>query len=132
MRGICITSIWRTTGLIGVSRACSRDGCFTACARWDRQTASNVDLFVGISHHVRQRIWRTYRRPAKVIYPPVRVDHFTPQGQKDDFYVTVSRLVSYKRVDLIVAAFAAMPTRKLVVIGDGPELAAPRRTARRM
>ena len=57
--------------------------------QWDRQTANNVDLFIGISHHVRQRIWRTYRRPEKVIYPPVRVDHFTPQGQKDDFYVTV-------------------------------------------
>lgn len=90
---------------------------------WDRQTANNVDLFLANSDHVRRRIWRTYRRPARVLYPPVRVDRFKPQGQKDDFYVTVSRLVSYKRVDLIVAAFAAMPGRKLVVIGDGPELA---------
>ena len=91
---------------------------------WDRQTANNVDLFLANSHHVRQRIWRTYRRPARVLYPPVRVDDFKPQGQKDDYYVTVSRLVSYKRVDLIVDAFAAMPGRKLVVIGDGPELVA--------
>ena len=90
---------------------------------WDRQTANNVDLFLANSDHVRRRIWRTYRRPARVLYPPVRVDRFKPQGQKDDFYVTVSRLVSYKRVDLIVAAFAAMPGRTLVVIGDGPELA---------
>lgn len=93
---------------------------------WDRQTANNVDLFLANSRHVQQRIWRTYRRPAHVLYPPVRVDRFTPQSQKHDFYVTVSRLVTYKRVDLIVDAFAAMPGRKLVVIGDGPELAALR------
>ena len=90
---------------------------------WDRQTANNVDLFVGISHHVRQRIWRTYRRPALVIYPPVQVERFCLQEEKDDYYVTVSRLVSYKRIDLIVDAFARMPHRKLIVIGDGPDRA---------
>jgi glycosyltransferase involved in cell wall biosynthesis len=93
---------------------------------WDRQTPNNVDLFMAISHHVRERVWRTYRRPAKVVYPPVRTHELTVQPHKDDFYVTVSRLVSYKRVDMIVEAFRAMPSRKLVVIGDGPELAALR------
>lgn len=88
---------------------------------WDRQTANNVDLFLANSRHVQQRIWRAYRRPSRVLYPPVRIDSFTPQGSKEDFYVTVSRLVSYKRVDLIVDAFATMPKRKLMVIGDGPE-----------
>lgn len=97
---------------------------FHRLRQWDRQTANNVDLFLANSDHVRRRIWRTYRRPARVLYPPVRVDRFTPQGRKEDFYVTVSRLVSYKRVDLIVDAFASMPGRKLVVIGGGPELAA--------
>ncbi|AYQ27917.1 MULTISPECIES: glycosyltransferase [unclassified Polaromonas] len=91
---------------------------------WDRQTANNVDLFLANSRHVQQRIWRTYRRPSRVLYPPVRIDSFKVQEKKDDFYVTVSRLVSYKRVDLIVDAFVAMPSRHLVVIGDGPEASA--------
>lgn len=90
---------------------------------WDRQTSNNVDLFLANSRHVQQRIWRTYRRSSRVLYPPVRVADFKPQTRKEDFYLTVSRLVSYKRVDLIVDAFAAMPHRHLVVIGDGPEIA---------
>ncbi|MGH8759244.1 MAG: glycosyltransferase, partial [Burkholderiales bacterium] len=88
---------------------------------WDRQTANNVDLFLANSQHVQRRIWRTYRRPSRVLYPPVRIDSFKPQEKKENFYVTVSRLVSYKRVDLIVDAFVAMPDRHLIVIGDGPE-----------
>jgi glycosyltransferase involved in cell wall biosynthesis len=71
---------------------------------------------------VRDRIWRTYRRPALVIYPPVATQRFQLETVKEDFYVTVSRLVSYKRVDLMLEAFARMPARKLVVIGGGPEL----------
>jgi len=93
---------------------------------WDRQTANNVDLFLANSRHVQQRIWRTYRRPARVIYPPVRTTQFGMQASKEDFYVTVSRLVSYKRIELLVEAFRTMPSRKLVVIGDGPELPALR------
>ncbi|MFC5496699.1 glycosyltransferase [Caenimonas terrae] len=93
---------------------------------WDRQTANNVDLFLANSRHVQQRIWRTYRRRSRVLYPPVRTSSFTLQPVKEDFYVTVSRLVSYKRVDLIVDAFRAMPQRKLVVIGSGPDLDALR------
>ena len=91
---------------------------------WDRQTANNVDLFLANSRHVQHRIWRTYRRPSRVIYPPVRTDQFTLQADKEDFYVTVSRLVNYKRIDLMLEAFRGMPSRKLVVIGSGPELAA--------
>lgn len=90
---------------------------------WDRQTANNVDLFLANSRHVQRRIWHTYRRPSRVLYPPVRTGMFALQSIKEDFYVTVSRLVSYKRIDLIVEAFVAMPERKLVVIGDGPEAA---------
>ena len=93
---------------------------------WDRQTANNVDLFLAISRHVQDRIWRTYRRPSRVIYPPVRTDLFTLERQKEDHYVTVSRLVSYKRIDLMLDAFRAMPARRLVVIGDGPEMPALR------
>lgn len=89
---------------------------------WDRQTAHNVDLFLANSRHVQRRIWRTYRRPARVLYPPVRTDRFAFTRYKHPHYVTVSRLVSYKRIDLLVKAFARMPDRRLVVIGDGPEM----------
>ena len=89
---------------------------------WDRQTANNVDLFLANSRHVQRRIWRTYRRLARVLYPPVAVGRFRFEPLKQDHYVTVSRLVSYKRVDLLLAAFREMPQRKLVVVGDGPEM----------
>ena len=96
---------------------------FHRLRRWDRQTANNVDLFLANSRHVQRRIWRTYRRLAQVLYPPVAVDRFRFQPDKGDHYVTVSRLVSYKRVDLLLEAFRGMPGRKLVVLGDGPEMA---------
>ena len=88
---------------------------------WDARTANGVDRFIAISRFIARRIWKAYRRQSTVIYPPVDVEGFTPGGARDDFYVTASRLVPYKRVDLIVEAFAAMPDRRLVVIGDGPE-----------
>lgn len=94
---------------------------------WDRQTANNVDLFLANSRHVQRRIWRTYRRRSRVLYPPVRTSSFKMQPLKEDFYLSVSRLVSYKRVDLIVDAFRSMPQRKLVVIGSGPDLDAIRK-----
>jgi glycosyltransferase involved in cell wall biosynthesis len=91
---------------------------------WDRQTANNVDLFMAISGHVQQRIWRTYRRPSRVIYPPVKTGRYRLEPRKEDHYVTVSRLVNYKRIGLMLEAFRTMPGRKLLVIGDGPEMPA--------
>lgn len=95
---------------------------FHRLRQWDRQTANNVDLFLANSRHVQRRIWRAYRRLSHVLYPPVNVGRFRFQEHKGDHYVTVSRLVSYKRVDLLVEAFRAMPQRRLVVVGDGPEM----------
>ena len=89
---------------------------------WDVCAANRVDSFATLSHFVAERIRKTYRREAQVIYPPVDVDRFSMSEAKDDFYVTVSRAVPYKRIDLLVDAFGQMPRRKLVVIGDGPEL----------
>ncbi|HKL87673.1 MAG TPA: glycosyltransferase, partial [Salinibacter sp.] len=86
---------------------------------YDVSTAPRVDLFVANSQYVARRIWKTYRRPAAVIYPPVDVDRFELQPEKDSFYLTMSRLVPYKRIDLIVEAFSEMPDKELVVIGDG-------------
>lgn len=88
---------------------------------WDVRSAAGVDEFIAISRYIARRIWKVYRRRATVIYPPVDVDAFTPGGAREDFYVTASRMVPYKRIDVIVEAFAAMPERRLVVIGDGPE-----------
>lgn len=88
---------------------------------WDYRTANGVDEFIAISRFIARRIWKVYRRESIVIYPPVDVEGFTPEGSREDFYVTASRLVPYKRIELIVEAFAAMPGRELVVIGEGPE-----------
>jgi glycosyltransferase involved in cell wall biosynthesis len=88
---------------------------------WDVAAANRVDVFVANSKHVAGRIWKLYRRRARVIYPPVDVDRFIPRADREEFYVTVTRLVPYKRVDLIVRAFARLG-RPLVVVGDGPEL----------
>ena len=88
---------------------------------WDVRTANGVDAFVANSNFIRRRILKAYRRSAQVIYPPVDVSTFSFSGEKEDFFLTASRLVPYKRVDVIVEAFRSMPDRKLVVIGDGPE-----------
>lgn len=97
---------------------------------WDTRTANGVDSFVTNSEFVARRVLKAYRRSSTVIHPPVDVDWFHLAREKEDFYLTASRLVPYKRVDAIVAAFAEMPSRKLIVIGDGPELAQCRRLAR--
>ncbi len=89
---------------------------------YDSASAPRVDVYVANSQYVARRIWKTYRRRAHVVYPPVDVDAFALQADKDNHYLTMARLVPYKRIDLIVEAFAAMPDKELIVIGDGPEL----------
>ncbi len=90
---------------------------------WDARTANGVDSFVANSHFVRRRIEKVYGRQAQVIHPPVDVAAFQPASRRDDYYLTVSRLVGYKRVDVLVQAFAQLSNRRLMVVGDGPELA---------
>lgn len=89
---------------------------------WDARTANGVDEFIAISRFIAARIRKVYRRESRLVYPPVDTAFFALRGEKEDFYLTVSRLVPYKRVDLIVEAFAAMPEKRLLVIGDGPEM----------
>jgi glycosyltransferase involved in cell wall biosynthesis len=96
---------------------------------WDARSASGVDSFVANSHFIARRIEKSYRRTAQVIYPPVDTDAFALSVDREEFYVTASRLVPYKRVDLLVEAFGRMPKRRLVVIGDGPQLKALRACA---
>jgi glycosyltransferase involved in cell wall biosynthesis len=94
---------------------------FPYLRKWDIKTAHRVDHFIAISHYVAERINRLYQCPAEVIYPPVSTHLFNPERQKEEFYLTVSRFVPYKRIDLIVEAFAQMPSKRLFVIGEGPE-----------
>jgi glycosyltransferase involved in cell wall biosynthesis len=89
--------------------------------QWDVLSANRVDYFIANSQHTARRIWRCYRREATVIYPPVNIGEFPFFQEKDDFYLTVSRLVSYKQVSLIVKAFNQLK-RPLVVIGTGDEM----------
>lgn len=89
---------------------------------WDVRTANGVDRFIANSEFIARRIWKTYRRDAEVIYPPVDISSFTLREDKEDFYLTASRMVPYKKMDLIVEAFSAMPDKRLFVIGDGPEM----------
>jgi glycosyltransferase involved in cell wall biosynthesis len=88
---------------------------------WDVRTANSVDQFIAISHFIVRRIEKSYRRDATVIYPPVDVSGFAYQADKDDFYLTASRMVPYKKMPIIVEAFSAMPDKRLIVIGEGPE-----------
>ncbi len=89
---------------------------------WDVRTSHGVDTYVANSGFIARRIAKVYGRKAQVIYPPVDSSAFTLRAEKEDFYLTASRMVPYKRVPLIVEAFAKTPQRKLVVIGDGPDL----------
>ena len=89
----------------------------------DVRTANSVDFFIANSHYIKRRIKKCYRRESEVIYPNVEVEDFPLITSKDDFYFTCSRLVPYKRIDLIVSAFKRLPNKKLIVIGDGPEYA---------
>ncbi|HET7340834.1 MAG TPA: glycosyltransferase [Methylomirabilota bacterium] len=98
-----------------------------ALRRWDRRT-DGVHDFVAISRHIAERIRRVYGRTAEVIHPPVELDRFRPVAAVDDYYLVVSALVPYKRVDLAVAA-AGRLGRRLLVVGRGPEEARLRRLA---
>src|SRR6266478_2042959 len=94
---------------------------------WDYSTAARVDEFVANSANVARRIWKTYRREARVIYPPVAVETFFWK-EPEDYYLIVSELVAYKRIDAAVRAFSKNG-RRLRIVGDGPEYGALKRMA---
>lgn len=90
--------------------------------KWDLKASKSPDRYIAISKYIAEKIKRIYGRDADVIYPPVDTDGFDLVSGTDDYYVTCSRLVSYKKVDLIASAFARTD-KKLVIIGDGSEMA---------
>lgn len=87
---------------------------------WDFQSSTRPDYFIANSKHISKQIKKRYNREASVIYPPVDTDKFEVNNNKEEFYLTVSRMVPNKRVDIVVNAFSKMKDKKLVVIGDGP------------
>lgn len=95
--------------------------CLHKLRLWDFQSAQRVDHLIANSQFIAKRIMKAYRREADVIYPPIDTALFTPGAEKEAFYITASRLVPYKRIDLIVDSFRHLPNKKLVVVGDGPE-----------
>jgi glycosyltransferase involved in cell wall biosynthesis len=88
--------------------------------RWDVRSARRVDHFAAISHHIAEKIRAIYHREAAVIHPPVDVARFHPAAKVEDYYLIVSALVPYKRVDLAIEAFSRLD-RRLKIVGEGPE-----------
>jgi glycosyltransferase involved in cell wall biosynthesis len=88
---------------------------------WDAHSSSRANAYIANSRYVARRILKLYQKEADVLYPPVDVNYFELEEEKEEFYVTASRFVPYKKIDLIVEAFGTMPDKKLIVIGDGPD-----------
>jgi len=88
---------------------------------WDVATANRVDHYIANSHYIARRIEKVYGKKADVIYPPVDVEKFQLYENKEDFYFTASRMVPYKKIDLVVEAFSKTD-KKLVVVGTGPDM----------
>ncbi len=90
----------------------------SALRRWDRGMAKRVDRFVTISKSISARVKQLYGRDSEIIYPPVDTDSFSPSNEVEDYYLVVSRLAPYKRIDLAVSACTRLNAR-LKVIGAG-------------
>jgi len=107
-------------------------GCYALVSHylrlWDHSASSRVDYFVANSQNVANRIWKTYRRAADVIYPPVAIDTYVTANRPGEFYLLVGQLLRYKRADIAIQACNKLG-RKLVVIGDGEERARLQRIA---
>ena len=95
---------------------------------WDRKTASGVTRFVAVSRNVQNRIKEAYNRDSVIIHPPVDCDRFDAFSDNDRYYLIVSALTPYKRVDLAIEAFNGLD-RRLIVVGNGPELPFLKRSA---
>lgn len=98
---------------------------------WDESTVNRVDFFIANSNYIAKRIKKTYARYADVIYPPVDIGKFSLYNKKEDYYLTASRMVPYKKIGMIVEAFSSLPDKRLIVIGDGPDLRKVKSMARK-
>ncbi|WP_298422873.1 glycosyltransferase family 4 protein [Rhodoblastus sp.] len=96
---------------------------------WDMRTANGPERMIANSAYIARRIAKVYRREADVVFPPVDIEAMPFSTERGDFYLAASRMTPYKRMALIASAFARTPDKKLVIIGDGPELPLVRRIA---
>ena len=96
---------------------------------WDHASAARPDVILANSTWIAERIRKTWRRESEVVHPPVALDAFPYRPSKGSAYAIAARLVPYKRVDLVAAAFRAMPDRELIILGDGPEMGRVRAAA---
>jgi glycosyltransferase involved in cell wall biosynthesis len=123
---------YREREQIGSATSRALQPLLAALREWDYEAAQRVDDFIAISTTVQERIRTYYGRESTVIYPPVDTESFTPDPDPavtenpGDFFLIVSRLIPYKRIDLAVQALARLPERKLVIIGEGRDFEALR------
>ena len=97
--------------------------------KWDQSAARRVHEFAAISNEIAGRIQAAYQRESRVIYPPVEVDRFSANRQRGNYFVTLSRLVPHKRIDLVIEAFSRL-NLPLKIMGEGPERKKLERQAR--
>lgn len=88
---------------------------------WDFRTSAGVDLLIANSAYIGRRIRKAYGRDCVVVYPPVDIEAFPLHVDKDDYYLAAARMVPYKKMPVLVEAFARMPGKRLVVVGEGPD-----------
>lgn len=127
--------VWRPHDYLKQSRSARllaplMRGMMSKLRAWDLESAQRVDYFVANSYNVARRIRKYYRRDATVIYPPVETSRYTPVSPADvgQHFLVVSRLIGYKRVDLVIDACNRLGA-SLHIVGDGPELGALRKKA---
>ncbi len=89
---------------------------------WDYAAAQRPDAIAACSGFVAERMWRVHRRQTEVIYPSVPQVPRPAGSERGDYYISVGRLVPYKRIDLLARAFSAMPGHKLKIVGTGPDM----------
>jgi glycosyltransferase involved in cell wall biosynthesis len=87
---------------------------------WDQSSATRADVIVANSSYIGERIRKAWGRESLVVHPPVDVERFTLRRQKEDYFLVASRMVPYKRIELLAEAFRQMPQRQLVIVGGGP------------
>jgi len=116
--------IWDMYDDYAASHSMGRSGLYKRFVawlrRWDVASADKVHYFIANSKHIQQRIKNSYGRDSVVIYPPVRVSKFAlSEAPRKDYYLCPGRFVPYKKIDMVIRAFQAMPHKKLVLIGEG-------------
>ena len=121
MPGILLTSTLKESKLTSGIKGIIAKWVLHYIRIWDFSTANRPDFFIANSEYIAKRIRKIYNRESIVINPPVDLKNFEFSAKKDDFYLTASRFVPYKRIDIIAEAFSKMPDKKLVIVGSGPD-----------